>query len=136
MTKRMGFEGELYWGAAGSTASTELTIARDVSYTFENDEADVSDRASIINLKDVAGVTFGLEFEVNNNDSNAFIAAVRAAAIAGTAVAFRTTDKTSGWGVDGDFIVALDESQPLRDAQRIGVTASPTDKNSRTPTWS
>ena len=136
MAKRMGFEGELYWGVAGSTAATELTIVRDVSYTFENDEADISDRASLINLRDVGGVTFGLEFEVNNQDTNAFIAAVRAAAIAGTAVAFRTKDKTSGWGVDGDFIVAVDESQPLRDAQRIGVTCAATDKSGRVPTWS
>jgi len=136
MTKRMGFEGKTYWGAAGSTAATELTIARDVSYKFENTEADVSDRGSIIDLMDVAGVKFSLELEVNNQDTNAFIAAVRAAAIAGNAMAFRTRDKTAGWGVDGDFIVAVDESQPLRDAQRIKVTASPTDKNGRVPTWS
>lgn len=136
MTKRMGFEGILYWGAAGSTASTALTIARDVSYKWESTEADVSDRSSLIDLSDVAGVKFSLEFEVNNDNSNAFIAAVRAATIAGTAIAFRTRDRTSGYGVDGDFIVSVDESQPLRDAQRIKVTASPTDKNSRTPTWS
>jgi hypothetical protein len=136
MTKRMGFEGKLYWGAAGSTASTELTIARDVSYKFENTEADVSDRSSIIDLVDVAGVKFSLEFEVNNQDTNAFVAAARAATIAGTAMAFRTRDKTAGWGVDGDFVVAVDESQPLRDAQRIKITGGPTDKNGRIPTWS
>jgi phage head maturation protease len=136
MTKRMGFEGLLLWGAAGSTASTELKIARDVSYKFENTEADISDRNSIIDLMDVGGVKFSLEFEVNNQDTNAFIAAARAATIAGTAMAFRTRDKTAGWGVDGDFIVAVDESQPLRDAQRIKVTAAPTDKNGRVPTWS
>lgn len=135
MAKRMGFEGKLYWGTAGSTAATELTIARDVSYKFENTEADISDRASLIDLFDVAGVKFSLEFEVNNNNSNAFIAAVRAATIAGTAMAFKTKDYSSGWGVDGDFIVSVDESQALRDAQRLKVTATPTDKNSRTPTW-
>lgn len=134
--KLMGFSGKLYWGAAGATGATELTIARDVSYKFENTEADISDRASIIDIMDVAGVKFGLEFEVNNQDTNAFIAAVRAASIAGTAIAFRTRDKAAGWGVDGDFIVAVDESQALRDAQRIKVSASPTDKNSRLPTWS
>ena len=64
------------------------------------------------------------------------MAAVRAAAIAGTAIAFRTRDKTAGWGVDGDFVVGIDESQALRDAQRIKVTAKPTDKNGRLPTWS
>lgn len=136
MAKRMGFEGKLYWGAAGSTASTELTIARDVSYKFENTEADISDRASIIDLMDVAGVKFSLEFEVNNQDTDTFISTVRAAAIAGTAIAFRTRDKDSGWGVDGDFIVGVDESQALRDAQRIRITCSPTDKNDRVPSWS
>lgn len=136
MAKRMGLEGKLYWGAAGSTGSTELTIARDVSYSFENSEADISDRSSIIDLVDVAGVKFGLEFEVNNQDTNAFIAAVRAASIAGTAIAFRTRDKTAGWGVDGDFVVGVSETQALRDAQRIAITAAPTDKNGRLPTWS
>ena len=136
MAKRMGFEGKTYYGTAGSTASTELTIVRDVSYAFSNAEADISDRSSIINLYDVGGVDFSLEFEINNQDTDAFVAAVRAAAIAGTAIAFRTRDKTAGWGVDGDFVVSIDESQALRDAQRIKVTAKPTDKNGRLPTWS
>lgn len=136
MAKRMGFEGELYWGTAGSTAATELTIARDVSYKFENTEADISDRASLVDVFDVAGVKFSLEFEVNNQNTNAFIAAARAATIAGTAVAFRTKDRDSGWGVDADFIIGVDESQPLRDAQRIKITATPTDKSGRSPSWS
>lgn len=136
MAKRMGFEGKIYYGTAGSTASTELTIVRDASYAFSNAEADISDRSSIINLYDVGGVDFSLEFEINNQDTDAFVAAVRAAAIAGTAIAFRTRDKTAGWGVDGDFVVGIDESQALRDAQRIKVTAKPTDKNGRLPTWS
>lgn len=136
MAKRMGFEGELYWGTAGSTAATLLTIARDVSYKFENTEADISDRGSIVDVFDVAGVKFSLEFEVNNQNTNAFIAAARAATIAGTAMAFRTKDRSSGWGVDADFIIGVDESQPLRDAQRIKITATPTDKSGRSPTWS
>ena len=136
MAKRMGFEGKLYWGTAGSTAATELKIARDVSYKLENTEADVSDRNSIIDLSDVAGVKFSLDFEVNNQSTDAFVAAARAASPAGTAMAFRTRDSSSGWGVDADFIISLDESQPLRDAQRIKITCTPTDKSGRTPTWS
>jgi hypothetical protein len=136
MAKKMGFEGLLLWGAAGSTGTTELKIVRDVSYSFENSEADISDRNSIIDLADVAGVKFGLEFEVNNQTTNAFIAAARAASIAGTAIAFRTRDVAAGWGVDGDFIVAVSETQPLRDAQRLAIKATPTDKNGRVPTWS
>lgn len=136
MTKRMGYEGKLYYGTAGSTASTELTIVRDLSYKFEPDKADVSDRGSITNLMDVAGISFSIEFEINNQDSNAFVALARAAAATGGAMAFRTRDKTSGWGVDGDFIVSEDESQALRDAQRLKFTLDPTDKEGRIPTWS
>jgi hypothetical protein len=136
MAKRMGLEGKLYWGAAGSTAATELKIARDVSYKLEPTEVDVSDRNSIVDLVDVAGIKFSLEFEVNNQSTDAFIAAFRTAAAAGTAIAFRTRDSASGWGVDADFIVGDDEGQPLRDAQRIKVTCSPTDKNGRVPVWS
>src|SRR5262245_39416396 len=125
MPRRVGFEGRLYWGPAGSTATTELTIARDVSYKFDPQKADVSDRASIIEYERTAMVKFQLEFETNNDDSNAFVAAVRVAAAAGGTMAFRTRDKTSGWGCDGDFTIGLDESQALKDAQRIKITATP-----------
>lgn len=136
MSKLMGFVGKLYWGTPGSTASTELRIARDVNYKFEPVEGDVSDRNSIIELTDVAMVKFSLEFEVNNKDDDPFVAALRAAAATGAAIAFRTRDKTSGYGVDGDFIIGDDEGQPLKDAQRLKVSAKPTDKNGRVPTWS
>ena len=134
--KRMGFEGKLYWGVAGSTAATELTIARDVGYRFEPTEADVSDRASIIELVDVAMVKFALDFEINNQDTNAFVLAMRTAAATGGAIAFRTRDKSAGWGVDGDFIIGDDEGQPLKDAQRLRVVCKPTDKAGRLPSWS
>jgi hypothetical protein len=134
--KRMGFEGKLYWGVAGSTGTTELSIARDVGYRFEPTEADVSDRASIIELVDVAMVKFALDFEINNQDTNAFVAAMRTAAATGGAIAFRTRDKSAGWGVDGDFIIGDDEGQPLKDAQRLRVVCKPTDKAGRVPSWS
>lgn len=133
--RRVGFEGELYWGAAGSTAATLLTIVRDVSYKFEPTLADVSDRASIIEYERPAMVKFSLELECNNDHSNSFVAAARAAAAAGTYLAFRTKDRTSGYGCDGDFAIGLDESQPLKDAQRLKITASPVNDN-RAITWS
>jgi hypothetical protein len=136
MPKLMGFVGKLYWGSPGATASTELTIARDVNYKFEPVEGDVSDRASLIELVDVAMIKYSLEFEVNNKDTDSFIAALRTAAATGAAIAFRTRDKASGFGVDGDFIIGDDEGQPLKDAQRMKVSAKPTDKNGRIPTWS
>ena len=86
-------------------------------------------------MTDVAMVKFAIDFEVNNDDANAFIAALRVAAATGGAIAVRTRDKVAGWGVDGDFIVGDDESQPLKDAQRIRVVCKPTDKAGRTTVW-
>lgn len=131
----MGFEGKISWGAPGTTAPTELTIARDVNYKFDSAQGDTSDRGSIIDYSRVAGVKFSLELEVRNKPTDAFIAAVRAAVIAGTPMAFRTRDKASGWGVDGDFNIGLDESQPLRDRQSIKISATPNNEN-RSLTWS
>jgi hypothetical protein len=133
--RRVGFEGKLYWGVAGSTGATELKIAIDVSYKFEPTKADVGDRESIIDYDKVAGIKFSLEFNTNNDDSNAFVAAARAAAAAGTLIAFRTRDKAAGWGCDGDFSISLDESQPNRDKQQLKITATPCNDN-RALTWS
>jgi hypothetical protein len=133
--RRVGFEGKLYWGAPNATAGTLLEIVRDASYKFDPTLADVSDRASIIDYSRVAGIKFGLDFETNNDDTNAFVAAVRLAASTGTLIAVRSRDKTSGWGCDGDFNVALDESQPLRDRQAMKISLTPCNDN-RAVTWS
>jgi hypothetical protein len=133
--RRVGFEGKLYWGAAGSTAGTELVIARKVSYKFDPQKCDVSDRESIIDYERVASVKFALDFETNNDDTNAFVAAARVAAATGALIAFRTRDKTSGWGCDGDFNIGIDESQDRTDAQRLAFSCTPCNNN-RAVTWS
>lgn len=135
MTKLMGFKGKLYSGTAGTTAAG-LLKARDVSYKIDSVTDDVSDRNDIHELVDVAQIKIGLQFELNNNDADALATAIRAAVISGEAIAFRTRDKTSGWGVDADFVLNLAEEQPLKGAQRLKIDAMPTDKAGRVPTWS
>lgn len=132
--RRVGFEGELYWGTAGSTAATQLTIARDVHYVFTQTYADVTDRASAIEYSEAVTTKPSLDFEINNDATNAFVAAVRSAAIGRTLIAFRTKDRSGGVGLDGDFFVDLDETQPLKDGQRIKVTCTPSQRN-RDLTW-
>lgn len=127
MTIRMGLEGKLYHGTAGTTAATELTITRDVTLVFDLTLADVSTRASIIDQFMAAGVGFTLDFEVINDDANSFVDTIRGHAAAGTAIALKAIEATSGWGFDGDFVIQkLDESQALRDRQAVKITARPT----------
>lgn len=132
--RRIGFEGKVLWGPAGTTAPTELVIVRDSSYKFEPTKGDTSDRESIQDYERVCGVKFTLEFETNNVHTNAFVAAARAAAAAGTLMALATKDRAAGWGCDGDFNIALDESQPLRDRQAIKISATPCNDN-RAISW-
>jgi hypothetical protein len=135
MAIRMGYEAELYTGTAGSTAATQLDIVRDVNMTIEPTTVDVSSRASIIDSNATAGIVLSMDFEMLNDDTVASVATLRAAAFAGTAVAFRSKDKASGVGIDGDFIVSVSEGQPLRDKQTLKFTCKPTSAN-RVPVWS
>lgn len=134
MAIRVGHEAELYMGTAGSTAATELTIARDVNYSIETTTADVSSRASIIDSNAAVGVVLAMDFEILNDNSVAGIATLRAAAFAGTAIAFRSKDYSSGVGIDGDFHIAISEGQPLRDKQTLKITCKPTSAT-RVPAW-
>ena len=133
---RMGIEGRTYWGTAGSQASTLLAIEKDSSYKIEPQKADTSDKSSNVDTEDVASVKISLELEVNMKDSDAFIAAARTAALTGGAIALRTVDKVaSGWGVDADFTISVEEGRSRGDRQTFKVTATPTKKAGRAPTW-
>jgi hypothetical protein len=46
MSIRLGMQAKLYHGAAGATATTELTNVKDVTLNLETGEADISTRAS------------------------------------------------------------------------------------------
>lgn len=134
--KLMGFKGKLLCGTAGSTPSDSATLAaRDVNYKIDSVTDDVSDRDDIHALYDVAQLDIGLTFELNNNDSSVLAQSIRNAVVAGNAIALRTRDKASGWGVNADWILSLAEDQPLKGAQRCKYDAKPTDRNGRKPVW-
>ena len=42
--KKMGFEGKIYYGTAGSTASNELTNSRDITYGFDTGDGETTVR--------------------------------------------------------------------------------------------
>ena len=135
MAKRMGFEGKVYTGAAGSTAGTELTIARDVTFNIDPDRADLSDRASFINDTDAAGVSVSIDIEINNDNSNAFVATLLANTAAGTPTAIMLEDYSGNTVFDGDCITSFNNSQPLRDGQRISFNCTPTASAGRAPVF-
>jgi hypothetical protein len=46
MSIKLGMEAKLYYGAAGMTATTELTNVKDVTLNLESGEADVTTRGN------------------------------------------------------------------------------------------
>lgn len=131
MAVLMGADAELYYGTAGSSAATELSIARDVTINVESDMVEINSRARFINSMKPAGVSVSIEFEVLYDDSVAFLATARGNQEAGTATAFLAKDKTSGTTIiDGDFYIAsISQGQPLRDKQTMRITANLTEES-------
>lgn len=140
MAEKMGFEGLLYWGAAGSSASTQVLIARDVSTTTDPTKAPTTVRGAgstpPLITEDVVAVAWSCDFNLVNEAAGAgltALAALRAAAAAGTSVALRMKDHAAGMGYDGDVTVSCKNGQPYQGEQTFDFTATPTKQDGRDP---
>lgn len=127
MAIRMGIEGKLYHGTAGSTAATEVSNCRDVSIEISGVEADISMRASRIALTGLCMVEVSIEWEMNWSDTDASCSTLFGALANGTVLALRTKDYASGKGFDGDVVITKGpKKEPLKEGQKITFTAKPT----------
>ena len=133
MATKMGFEGLIYYGVAGSTASTAITNSLDISYSIDADKASTTIRGagSVAPIKTERVVAIGLtiEWTMLNRTDDATLTALRTAAAAGNAVAIRTKDYSSGKGFDGDVTLAQKDGMPLGGEQTFVFTATPTSEN-------
>lgn len=136
--KKMGYERVIYDGAAGSQASTNIPIVRDVTYniTTEKGETTQGGDGSTIPLvtERVTAITAEITFDVINDSSNAALASMIAAARAGTTRALYYKDYSSGKGFDGDVIYEVENGAPYKGEQTYSFTARPNDDN-RTPSF-
>lgn len=136
MATRMSLEAKLYYGAPGAAAGTLAANVRDLTFTFSTEKADISSRASRVSLYGPGMIEASLTWESNWSDTDAFVQAMYAAAIAGTAVSLKTKDWLTGKGIDGDFVITkCDLKQPLKEGQKMDFEAVPTDINARVPSF-
>lgn len=135
--KYMGFEGKIYYGAAGSTAATEITNSRDITYTLDTEKGDTTERGSgaspPIETGRVTSRILGINFQMLNKASDTTLAALLTAAYAGTAVAIRTIDKTAGKGFDGDVYLKVEHGKPLKGEQTFDFSTDCITDENRTP---
>lgn len=132
---KLGPDGILYYGAAGSTAATVVTTIRDVTIKTDPTKADTSSRDSIMDTEQTVGLKVSIDFEMLNKSTNSVLTALLAAAAAGSAVALKTRDYSGGRGWDGDFTLSAENGQPYRGEQTYKFTATPSDASARVPTW-
>lgn len=134
----MGFEGILYHGTAGSTATTQMTNVRDIpTLSYEPTKGNTTVRgdssAPPIHTEDVTKVTHQLEFTMLNDTTDAIVELLKAATTNGTAYAIRGKDYASGKGPDADYTFAMSNPWMLEGEQVITFTATPTRGYGRAP---
>ena len=136
-TIRMGFEGQLFLGTAGSTAATLIENIKDISIDLGAERGDTTVRGDStvppIKTEDVTQRMSGIEFGMINDTSDTELTALLTAMALGEAVALRGKDYASGKGPDADFTLSAAWGQPLNGEQLITFTATPSRSYGRAP---
>lgn len=134
---RRGFEGQLFYGTAGSTASTQITNCEDLDYDIDPEKAETTERGAGTNVpiktERVVALGVTITWKMYNKPADTTLAALRAAASTGAAVALRTKSYSSGTGYDGDVTLSCKNSKPLKGMAMFEFTATPTDDEGRSP---
>lgn len=135
--QKMGFEGLIYYGAAGSTAGSLIPETRDMTINFDTEDGDTTSRQADglppIEAGQVTVRKWSMDFGMNVVPGNSIQAAIVAAAYAGNPIAFRSKDFATGKGYDGDVIVKFKHGQPLKGEQSLDFTVRPTKQGGRWP---
>lgn len=133
----MGFEGMLYYGVAGSTATTLLTNCRDITLSTDKEKGNTTVRGDStgppVETEDVTILKVQIEFVMLNSKTDTALAALKVAENSGNAVALRAKDHASGAGPDADFTLSASKPWPLNGEQVITFTATPTRGYGRAP---
>ena len=104
---RFGIDAKAYYGAAGSTPSTELAEAYKVTLKIDLESGNFNSRASNWKISDVAMLDADVEITIANSLRNATaIGFFWSAMTTRTAVALKVLDaETSSRGIDADWVI-------------------------------
>ncbi len=126
-------EGKFYYGTAGSQAATEQTNVTGVSLASTSRTEDIVQRGKKYQASHVLSLECTLTFTAWDVDSDAMVAALLAAFHAKTLVALYPVDKTSGEGLDADYVVTQ-ATRDETDLTKYNFECKPNDTN-RDPVW-
>lgn len=133
----MGFEGILFYGPPGATATQQITNCKDISVTRDVERGNTTVRGQSliapIETEHVTLLKLQIEWGMLNDSTDTILEALRVAAATGAGVAIRGKDHSSGKGPDGDFTLSQSDPWPLAGEQTITFTAIPTRAHGRAP---
>lgn len=136
-TRFSGYQGELYYGVAGSTAGTQVTNCEDLNYDTEPERAPTTVRGTgsspPINTSKVVAITPTITWSMLMKSDDTTLTALLAAARTGAAVALRTKSYASGTGFDGDCTLGVTHEMTLKGQSKFNFTAEATDDEGRAP---
>ncbi len=134
---KMGFEGQIFEGATGSTATNQILNTTDIAYNLDIEEGNTTVRgagtSAPIETMDPTVLKVTIEFTMINDITDTILAALKAAAYAGTGVALRMKDYSSGKGFDGDVFLKCEHGEPIKGEQTYKFTATPSRSFGRAP---
>jgi len=133
---RVGIEGKFYYGTAGSQAGTEADNVDNCEVAMSTIMAEALRRGKTWKSKKPIAKEAAISWMMYDIESDAFLAAIRAAFMNQTRVALWPTDATSGEGLDADFYISeFRRSEDNEGFITYNVKAEPTDEL-RDPAWS
>ena len=128
-------DAKLYYGPAGSTATTLVTNVKDLSLKMKKGEAKANSRASRWAKTRGSLKEAEIEWEMNDEPTDTALAAIIAAFINDTPLAFFVKDAADGHGIDGDFeVFTCDRDEKLEEGLVYKISIKPC-PSTRDVTW-
>lgn len=125
MAKKMGYQGLLYYGTKGSTASTQVLKRVNATYGITPEVGSTTSAGDGTTVPIATGEAVTLTGEVSFTmivDSNdAALVAMRAAAATGDPIALRFVPFTGSTGLNADCIISISQGAPLDGEQTADI---------------
>jgi len=137
MAKKMGYQGQLFYGTKGSTAAT--AVLKRVDATFDIDvetgsTTSAGDGTAVpINTGEATALTGSITFNMIVDSNDSAIVAMRAAAATGNPIALRFIPYTGSTGLDADCVIKITQGAPLKGEQTSDIEVVALSASEREP---
>jgi len=136
MAIALALDAKLYYGTAGSTASTVIDNVENVTLNMTKQEANTSTRGSDGWETFIATLKSGnVDFTMVWDDADGAFTAIKTAFLNNNEMAFVIYDKEGGQGLDADFTITnFTRNEQLTDILRLDVSIKLA-YSTRAPEW-